>query len=427
MSDFRESRALRLERLESRSMLAGGVFVFEVAADDVDSGHRHSNRQGDSGRPDEVARIAPQSARIDASPGRQDTPRQSQSDRSHGSDHNSLRSDRLVVPAARHYHSQQNQFLQNLPASEANEVIVLTLLQATASAGSPSTPNQTESSPPTTLPPLSFAASVDRTANQTLRPEASALSSLPTATSTEAALESKPAISNDDVVNMSSATSSQIDATEGIGLQQEVVQEDDAVVQTASDRVHAAEDGWIDLATIGSFDAFTENSDQSDPWKLDLQTIPLLRQLTQHAVGEYIAGDRTVGRRAELADQMIRDWFNGPGGLIALDQVDLPGVTFPHDAARIHVGLQSTVALHRSLNLVASGVTPALSGPVLDAIMASLDQMASSETQPVIEPSPLRIPSMAYPAVAIVATTVAVSARRKHKQPHSNQQFTGNQ
>jgi hypothetical protein len=370
MSDFSDARTLRLERLESRSLLAGGVFDFALTTGNVESDHLHPKShhlkpQNDSFRPHEVARNVPRSARIEAPPTRQAPPQQSQS-------------------------------VQNASASDANEAIAVAPVRTTTPASSPS--------PPTT--PQSQGSSRQPSAID------AAIASLASETSSEANADSALAQPTGEVSTIESATSSRIVVTETFNVQRE-----NAFLPTVSDSPSAADDGLIDLAPFESFEPSTNNADASEPWELGRQTIPLLRQIAQHAVGD----------RAEPVDQMMQDWFNGPGGLIALDQVNLPAIAFPLDSVMIDVGLESTVALHRSLNLVASSVTPALSGRALDAIMASLEQVAASETQPVIEPSPLRIPTAAYPVVAVVATTIAVSARRKHKHPQSNLQFTDGQ
>lgn len=78
----------------------------------------------------------------------------------------------------------------------------------------------------------------------------------------------------------------------------------------------------------------------------------------------------------------------------------------------------------KSLNLISETINPAHSEHVLDEIMASLQRAAVLATQPIMETSQPRIPMATYPVIAVVTTTIALSARRKSKHPHSNLQFT---
>ncbi|EMI16598.1 hypothetical protein RMSM_06480 [Rhodopirellula maiorica SM1] len=71
--------------------------------------------------------------------------------------------------------------------------------------------------------------------------------------------------------------------------------------------------------------------------------------------------------------------------------------------------------------MIAAGAVEPISGPLLDSILASIESVTSEETQPISDPPPLRIPKLAYPAgAAIVAGTIAIAARRKHKTPQSS-------
>lgn len=362
MSDFSDARALRLERLECRTLLAGGVFDFAFSEGNIEFNLLPNNPPGDSSRPDEVGRNNPQPTRSE-------------------------------TPSARKEPPRQNQPAQNVPGPAANEIFAVAPLLAANPSSPPSFPPTPQTQAVTREP-----SAVD-----------AAIALLTSETSTEANAESDLAQLTNEVSTIDPATRSRIIATETTTTQQE-----NAVVPMVIDNPSASDDGFIELAPLESFQPFFSNDRGNERWELDRHTIPLLRQIARHA-----DVDRTA-----LVDQMMKDWFTGPGGLIALDQVDLPAITLPLEADMIDVGLESTVALHRSLDLVASSVNPALSGRVLDAIMASLEHVAASETQPVIEPSQLRIPTATYPAVAVVATAIALSACRKHKHPQLNLQFT---
>jgi hypothetical protein len=92
-----------------------------------------------------------------------------------------------------------------------------------------------------------------------------------------------------------------------------------------------------------------------------------------------------------------------------------------------HTSLASSIALHQSFGVITGTATPALSDHVIDTIMTSLQRMAASVTQPVVQPTPHRISSVLYPTTAVVAATLVIASRRKHQQhPQGNLQFTEN-
>ncbi|MFG0288166.1 MAG: hypothetical protein ACF8CQ_08330 [Rhodopirellula sp. JB044] len=169
------------------------------------------------------------------------------------------------------------------------------------------------------------------------------------------------------------------------------------------------ESGWQPWVPLWSFGQ-SDSSDPVDlsPWQLRSATLPMLRRIVEASPSE----------RAEIADDLMKNWFSGPGGLISLDRVLLPTPSVSVENLSIDVQLESAVMLHRSLAMVATGSVPALSGPVLDAIMASIDAAAESPQQPIADAVPTRIRVSGYSAIAAavsIATAVAARQRFKHR------------
>ncbi len=301
--------------------------------------------------------------------------------------------------------AQPKEHAQNTPRTQA---------EPAQSASTPSANLRIESAQLQASTPISLTAPPQSQA-ELRQPNIvdAAIAALANETSSEVGSESTLDLLTDKVSIIQSDATSQIVGTESL-----IAQQGNTRGTSLSDRPSLVDDSYIDLAPLDPFESLTEDS---DPWQLEFRTIPLLKQFHERPISEQLFGDRS-----ELTDQLIQGWLGGPGGLIALEQIILPANQFPHDAGIVNAGLQSTVALHRSLNLAAGSVTPALSGQVLDAIMASLEKMSASEVQPVTEPSAFRIPRVVYPTAAVVATTIAITiaARRKHKHPLSNLQFT---
>lgn len=163
--------------------------------------------------------------------------------------------------------------------------------------------------------------------------------------------------------------------------------------------------GLIELSPL-EFDLSEDGSrDKSEPWQIGADILPKIRS----------ALEQTTDLHGQVVDAAIASWFGGnagSGGMIAVDQFILPQTVFDTAIEWIEVALQSDLKLHRSLGMIAGGSTPPISDVTLDAIMASLAEIADSQTQPISSIHRFEVPTVAYPAIAIL-TTVAIAARRK--------------
>jgi len=381
MSNNHSSRSLRLERLESRSLLAAGVFDFTFHADDsnrsaVDLDRSHpgmeSKQDGRSGS----------DGRSDSRPNRDQHHRRDPHDRPRNRPEpiNHLRLNELT---------QSSPIVGNPPSTTTNDRPVTQL----ASRNEVSTPINTF--------PTTRAPSID-----------AALASL---TSTIAE-DSSPSVA--EVVETFGLPEPSAETLDEFRYEASRPQ---SIInpQTGSVDLPNSDDGFIELAPIRPLANDETNGNQPtatelEPWSLNRDIFPMLKRLLES----------TPGDRAEIADALIDDWFGDGSGMIALKRVVLPANPFVIDTLPIDVRLESTLMLGRTLELFASGATPALSGPVLDAIMASLQESAESASQPVAQASLLNSPTIAYPAAVIIPTTLAISNHRKHKFSTSNLQRT---
>lgn len=424
MSHSNDNRTLRLERLETRSLLAAGIFDF--AADIGGSDQLHSSdrdiQRSDSSRPQDVAGSAPRSQR-------------------NGSHHNhssGKEANHSEAPRPQQDHTARNQVDHHRNQSgDTRSSGASVLAQPIQSLQAPPLPvaNEQVIAPPATVSlvtPLPTPSPVVATAPRLQLPNQTNQADLASATASEVT----PSVAlvgdsvnessaSEDVATTEQSASSQTEILATSDFQQENSPTDGVAVVVSDravggERVWNSDIGYVDLAPLGSLDPLStssnDNRSDNEPWELDLGATRLLRRLALQSAGQQVASERSDDR-SDVVDRMMQDWFDGTDGLIALEQVDLPTRTQRLDAIMVDVGLDSTVALHRSINLVAGNITPAISGAALDAIMASLEQTAVSQTQPVDDATGVRIPVAAYPAFAAVATTIAVSARRKRKHP----------
>ncbi len=155
------------------------------------------------------------------------------------------------------------------------------------------------------------------------------------------------------------------------------------------------------------------DSASEDTWQLDGESLHRLRQTL----------DLTNDQLAEYADAVVNEWYGSDGGMVDLDYVQLPVGMITLDTVPVDIQLESTLLLYRSLELFSSTASPhialpaaaPISEPVLDAIMATLGELAELKTQPVDSPATTRMPTLAYPVAAIAATGAAITARLKAK------------
>ena len=393
MNHHELTRSLRLERLESRSLLAGGVFDFTF---DGGNPQRSSNDNGRS-TPAQESQTDARSRRADRNDARDGL----------DSHHRDVRGDRGPVQTQGHA-----QLLGNLPF--ANPPLVNPPLGQRPTFNTPPVARTGD------LPPIQQVANqaaINRTAvNQAaINPVQSAAATLaaePQVSEVDEAIES---------LTSASATRSTPEFAVEIAKAFEVSESPtDAFndFRAEADRDPTSDMGFIELAPfIPMVDSATilnrSSSGEVEPWSLNRATVPMLQRMLE----------ATLGERAEIADASIDDWFADGDGMIALGQVVLPNLPFTFDTLPIDVRLESTLMLGRTWELVAGGATSTLSGPVLDTIMASLQKNAMSESQPIAHASLFNSPAIAYP-VAIIATTLAISNRRKHKLIESNLQHT---
>ena len=172
--------------------------------------------------------------------------------------------------------------------------------------------------------------------------------------------------------------------------------------------------GLIELTPLGQWQTLEEPYEPaSESWHLDREILPRLSETIEVGSAELV----------ETVDTVVDQLFDEGGGMVAIDQVQLPAGYIEIQSAFTKVQVESTVVLYRSLDLIASSdismPSSQLNGPILDSIMATLGDVAESQTQPVDDPSKSRLSAIAYPIVAIAATGAAFSARQKSK-PNSH-------
>ncbi len=364
-SSTRPSRYLCLERLESRSLLAGGLMADGLA-----------EFTGGDDRLDRSSAKQHQSIALQSGPTQSNAPPNNANRPIAGEFAAQGRLQPTLNPATE---SSQQQRLQSQPSVAAENTPSGFIVLGAASA-------------PQTLATDAVLASLASVSSE----------------STAVADEAIAGVPSSEVSTIQSADTS---VRRPLGQTPDIVE---IPSPEPIDFDSSEHDGTVDLTPLLAQPFQPTERASEDTWELNRETLPRLKQ----------AIEITPGELARLADNVVTDWFGGPGGMVAVDHVQLPGERFPLDNAIVDIQLESTVMLYRSLDLFAAStgspisipISIPISGPVLDALMTTLEKIAESETQPVDNPAPIKVSTIAYPAIAVAATGAALSARQRSKK-----------
>ncbi|WP_372722717.1 hypothetical protein [Novipirellula sp.] len=423
MTDTSASRPLRFEQLETRSLLAGGILVFDLS---------FTASQSDNFQDDTVGQLA--SSASSAFQAQRQTQLATLQEASIHANHvlaseslgNSEQSDRGGANGIdRNHHAAVSSRQGSSYREDTSYRQDTTVAQATQST-TPTTLGISSTVASQTNPGINDVANDRRNVNAVLPqnnnglviPSAvdAILASLQPLEQNDTSLDDQEALqavetvstisaeNADAVADIATTTENELEATSFLSTAE--------IERTDSDSVDDLQSGLIPSDSSFHLHPLQSLSDSEEgTWQLDDGILPRL-QRHLHS---------TLRATPQVVDMSLLDWFSGPGGLIDLQRANLPSRIGVITGDAIKVQLESTIGYHRCLDLIAAGVVEPISGPLLDSILASIESMTSEETQPVSDPPPLRISKLAYPAgAAIVAGSIAIAARRKHKSPPSD-------
>jgi hypothetical protein len=148
-------------------------------------------------------------------------------------------------------------------------------------------------------------------------------------------------------------------------------------------------------------------SESEDTWQINGDTIRKLKDVLDIPVQTKI-----LPIDGHAVDEAIVEWFSETTGLI-----DICGVRTPlfHDSVPdsfVEVGLEATLSLHRSLELLATVDAKPLSYDLRSAILAVIVAKQSESVSPVQSPMS-NASSVAYSGAALFAGALFVVGRRK--------------
>ena len=125
--------------------------------------------------------------------------------------------------------------------------------------------------------------------------------------------------------------------------------------------------------------------------------------------------DNSTQESSGLTDEAIATWFAGPGGLIDIHSEGTPLLASSVTDQWVNVGLDATLGLYRSLELIASTDQQA---PIPDgmrlAILDALANASTDESQPVDSVTASQLSDLTYPGVVVLVAGSIAMAKRKN-------------
>ncbi|TWU48351.1 hypothetical protein [Rubripirellula reticaptiva] len=147
-----------------------------------------------------------------------------------------------------------------------------------------------------------------------------------------------------------------------------------------------------------------------EAWEVDSELLNDLREMAR----DSSRNNRIVEDPISI-DVAITEWFGHSTGLIDDIQLgsDLPSIAHAGMPSMVDVVLDATLGMHRSVGLIAKAEPELLPNNVRDAILAAIAAQQPAQIESVAKSVESRVAGMAYPGIVIVASTLAVASRRQ--------------
>lgn len=148
-----------------------------------------------------------------------------------------------------------------------------------------------------------------------------------------------------------------------------------------------------------------DQPDDNEPWELNRNTIQHLRDL---------AVDPQQDSQFRI-DEAMAGWFDGPGGMIVLEgEGEILAVSDPA-SVDFKIPLNAILGSHRWLEIASAGQAPETQVEIRDAVLAAIAGEQADHAAPLESPTQTRDDSYLYSGLALVASTLVITRRRKSK------------
>jgi hypothetical protein len=159
------------------------------------------------------------------------------------------------------------------------------------------------------------------------------------------------------------------------------------------------------LTDLSALSDYRKNLDPDRSWQINNDTVKRLRELSKDQEAA------TSGRM----DQVIANWFGGPGGLIEVTaggEYRLPPQPDLVDQV-VEVNLDSTWAIHRTIELIGDAGSDLMTDDVRLSVLAEWVRAESENGPPITIAAEVRLSTISYLGVALIAGGAVWAATRK--------------
>ncbi|QDS96046.1 hypothetical protein FF011L_48500 [Roseimaritima multifibrata] len=394
MNDIQSSRALLLEQLESRCMLAAGVF--EQTLDH--HGRQPANTQNRPAIVDVQAR-----GTNDSSNGRPDN------DLQHGFQPNRDGSHSEGRPA--HFSSASGSDTNN--PQQIQTPIQVTITPSVVSPDSNASATQSDSFKQPQGGDTTFLGP-STPSTETSSP----VTSLAIAPGVETSGAESTANDSNQIVDATGQATGTTADTNAPASNVPVTEELPQALSVVPSESRTTERSELDTSAGGIIESvpllrrelhLNPESDEGEPWRVDPQSLQRLQEVTRKL------DDSLETENPPANDAVIAAWFNNSTGLMEVERYGALGTPTDLSDSIVDVVLNATVGLHRSVDLIA--VTPDAS-EIPDDVRSAILAAIAAEQQPILSaplntPGSLRLSAIAYPGAALLVAGAALAARRK--------------
>ncbi len=406
MKSLPATRSLRLETLESRCLLAGGVFLFSHDVDHRPSERHSGDLPADTHRTADAHRTAEIRRATDGQPGR---PSHGRGDRGHQRWDASF-----ATPPIHRLEPIRTPTSSRSQATQTSTFSTITMVWTQPEASESATPAATSASMGTNPPRAASEQSLASVSDEVPRVQPD-LPPSPDATLPQLNAAALPSGANASSQRPNDARIAQdaqgllsvADTDHSAGGNQQASELDSiAARRFLSDVSSPGETPLIDSLPLRRQAPLPDQPlDPQPAWELGEDTLRRLQAVAEPT-------EHSAEQDAMLAlDAIVATWFDGPGGLIELAGERVPLIDAQALDQIVAVELDAGLGLHRSLGLLAAATPQPGEHDIRAAILNAIARADSGLAAPIRDQAPARASALTLPGIVLVAGSLAMAAR----------------
>ncbi len=184
-----------------------------------------------------------------------------------------------------------------------------------------------------------------------------------------------------------------------------------------AEHVRGARSGMIEFSPRGLHELNQPAEYRAEHlWKIEADVLRRLRIVANDAKRDV------GGSRQDTVDQAIAQWFGKSTGFI--DDINclhaLPVHRHELPAMKVEVALDATIGLNRSFSVIAHQPIESQTSSIRDAILAAIADESSASENAIAEPTSVRFSGLSQPGAFLFATLAIAGRRRRYMKLESS-------